>query len=84
MYSFTEKELIDLGFKANFETKESSGHHCDYTYYTLDFVEGGCGCLISDCFDEDNTTSTIEIFEELNCKPLSKEFVLACVKEFKS
>lgn len=79
---FTERELKSLGFKRNFEPKENSGYYCDYSYYTLDFSKGGSGCLISNCFEGDIKEVTVELFEE-DGRELSREFVLACAKEFK-
>lgn len=75
---FTEKDLKKLGFERNYITIEESGADAPFTYYIF---EMNGTFLISGEFEKDTKTTTVELFE--GNRPLSREFVEACVKEFK-
>ena len=77
---FTKQELINLGFTlVNVSEKESGGGEAySYLTYCSTFMKD----LITAELKKDNTT-TVEFFNALNPRPLSKEFVLAYMKESK-
>ncbi len=79
MNKFTEKELNELGFKSTHVTVEEWGGELPFTYYC--FERPGI-CLISEGFDDLKTEVGVQLFEMNADKDCSREFILACVKEF--
>lgn len=78
--SFSESQLIELGFERNYVSAEESGDK-EYVYYTLDFDDDNYTLsLISGCFEEGVEEVGVSFFE--GNKSLTEEFILALKKEF--
>jgi hypothetical protein len=76
---FTRKQLKDYGFTENKVSVEECGGR-PFTYYTFDidkYIR-----LISEAFHKGEKEKQVEFFEG-DGRALSKEFVEACIKEFK-
>lgn len=79
MSKFTEKELIELGFKKEYSFDTTDGEP-DFYYFTFDFKSAET--LITNCND-DKDKYKVYMFNVDTPKTLSKVFVEMYIKEFK-
>jgi hypothetical protein len=77
----TEEDLLELGFKRQQETTESSGSTTDWHYYTLDI---GDICLISNDNEEAKEEDwAVFIFDYLDVKFTTTEDIAQLVQLLK-
>lgn len=80
MHTFTEKELIELGFTKENSSDMDKGESSFY-YYT--FISDNAETLITNASDElNNGKYEVEMFNTIVPKSLSEDFIKAYIKEF--